>query len=141
MGHWVQKYIQDNSNYVPGWVKLDPLSSPQPKVTQTSKLKLVFLHNLLGHLKPIGHMKAYRRMWMKTDRTDRNKLGHMTKVAALLIYGSIESKYTSKIIQIMYLGWTWPMLCQGNMWSLRPLYGKMWKVWLFGNYCGYRFQK
>ena len=35
------------------------------------------------------------------------------------------------IVQIMTLGWTWPILRQGQIWSRRLLYGKNWKLLLF----------
>ena len=69
----------------------------------------------------------------------------MTKLAAMPIYGknlkkssSLEAKgrwpwklvcsigysSTTKLDQMMSLGWPWPVLCQGQIWSLVLLYGK-----------------
>ena len=76
----------------------------------------------------------------------------MTNMAAMPIYGknlkkssspeaidrwpwnlvcSIVYASTSMIVQIMTLGWTWPILRQGEIWSRRLLYGKNWKLLLF----------
>ena len=77
-----------------------------------------------------------------------NGLYHMTKLAAMPIYGknlkkassasslepkgrwpkklvcSIEYSSTTKLDQMMSLGWPWPVLCQGQIWYLMLLYGK-----------------
>ena len=76
------------------------------------------------------------------------ELGHMTNMATMPIYGknlkkssspeaigrwpwklvcSIVYASTTKIVQIMTLGWPWPILRQGQIWSHRLLYGKNWK--------------
>ena len=48
-----------------------------------------------------------------------------------IVYGS-----TTKVIQIMTLGWPWPILCQGQIWLHRLLYGEKVKIiFFFGNYC------
>ena len=81
-----------------------------------------------------------------------NELGHMTNMAAMLIYGknlkkssspkaidrwpwnlvcSIVYASTTKIVQIMTLGWTSPIICQGQIWSHRLSYGKKWKLSFF----------
>ena len=78
-----------------------------------------------------------------------NELGHMTNMAAMPIYGknlkksfspepidwwpwnlvcSIVYARPTKIVQIMTLGWPWPILRQGQIWSHRLLYGKNWKL-------------
>ena len=70
-------------------------------------------------------------------KTYTNKLGHMTNMAAMPIPGknlkksnspepidqwpknlvySIMCGSTTKIIQIMTLGWPWPILRQGQIW-------------------------
>ena len=80
-----------------------------------------------------------------------NGPSHMTKVAAMPIYGknlkkssSPESKgrwpwnlvccigcsSTTKFIQMVTLGWPWLILRQGQIWSLMPLYEKKVKQWL-----------
>ena len=60
----------------------------------------------------------------------------MTKVDAMPIYGEnlnkaddleicgIECSVTIKFLQMMTLGWPWPILPQGQIWSLKLLYGK-----------------
>ena len=81
-----------------------------------------------------------------------NELGYMTNMATMPIYGknlkkssspeaigwwpwkwvcSIFYASTTKVVQIMTLGWPWPILCQGQMWSHRLLYGKKWKLFFF----------
>ena len=87
-------------------------------------------------------MKAYGRMGMKIYT---NELGHIANMAAMPIYGKHLKKssfpeaidrwpwnlvcstvYTSttKIVQIMILGWPWPILRQGQIWLHEPLYGR-----------------
>ena len=41
---------------------------------------------------------------------------------------SIVYASTIKVVQIMTLGWPWPILHQGQIWPLRLLYGKKWKL-------------
>ena len=76
----------------------------------------------------------------------------MTYMAAMPIYGknlkkssspeaidrgpwnlvcSIVYASTTKIVQIMTLGWTWPILRQGQIWLHRLLYGRKWKLLIF----------
>ena len=81
----------------------------------------------------------------------------MTKMAAMPIYNtnfkkssypepkswwplnlvwSIRCSSTTKFIQMMTLGWLWPILRQGQTCSLMLLYGKKVKQWgFFQNYC------
>ena len=75
-------------------------------------------------------------------KTNTNEFGHMTTMADMPIYGknlkkssspepmdwwpwnlvfSIVYASTTKIVQIMTLGWTWPILRQGQIWSRRLL--------------------
>ena len=81
-----------------------------------------------------------------------NGLGHLTNMAATPIYGKNLKKSSSpepidwwpwnlvcsivygsstKVVQIMTLGWPWPILRQGQIWSHRLLYGKNWKLFIF----------
>ena len=81
-----------------------------------------------------------------------NGPGHMTKMAAMAIYGknlkkssspepkgqwpwilvcTIGCLSTTKFAQMMTLGWPWPILQQGQIWSLMLLYGKKVKQWIF----------
>ena len=59
----------------------------------------------------------------------------MIKTAAMPIYGKnlkkiffSRSRYAAsnatKFVQMMILGWPWPILRQGQLWSLMLLYGK-----------------
>ena len=72
----------------------------------------------------------------------------MTKMAAMPIYGknlkksspnqkadNLETWYAAsgaqvqrKFVQMMTLGWPWPILLQGQIWSLKLLYGKKGKT-------------
>ena len=66
-----------------------------------------------------------------------NEMGHMTNMAAMLIYGKklnkssspepidrwpwnfvccIVYESTTKVVQIITLGWPWPILRQGQIW-------------------------
>ena len=131
------------------WVsKVRVILWPWSKVTQISKLKLVFLKNSWVIGTKI-HMKAWGRIGMKIYT---NELGHMTNMVAMLEYGknlkkiffsrtnrpwnlvcSIMYGSTTKLVQIMTLGWPWPILHQGQIWSHRLVYGKKWKLFIFWN--------
>ena len=91
--------------------------------------------------------------WDGGTKVWSNNLHHMTKLAAMPIYGKNLNKTTSsmepkgrlpwklvcsiryssitKLDQMMSLGWPWPVLCQGQIWSLMLLYGKKVKQWIF----------
>ena len=67
---------------------------------------------------------------------------HMTKMAAMPIYSKnlkkawnlvcrIECSSTTKFVQMMTLSLPWPILRQGQIWSLTLLYGKKVKQWIF----------
>ena len=85
-------------------------------------------------------------------KINTNELGHMTNMAAMPIYGKNLKKSSSsepidrwpwylvcsivyvsntKIVQIISLGWPWPILRKGQIWSHRLLYGKKWKLFIF----------
>ena len=84
-----------------------------------------------------------------------NGPGHMTKMAAMPIYGknfkisspkpkgrwpwnlvcNIGCSSTTKFAQMMTLGWHWPILRQGQIGSLMLLYGKRVNNEYFRNYC------
>ena len=52
-----------------------------------------------------------------------------------IVYGN-----STKAVQIMTLGWPWPILRQGQIWSHRLLYGRKWIFFFFWNYCSLRSQ-
>ena len=52
------------------------------------------------------------------------------KLVCSIFYAS-TTRPSTKIVQIMTLGWTWPILRQGQIWSHRLLYGKKWKLLFF----------
>ena len=55
---------------------------------------------------------------------------------------SIVYASTTKVVQIVTLGWPWPILRQGQIWLHRLLYGRKWKWWFFffWTYCSLRSQ-
>ena len=54
---------------------------------------------------------------------------------------SIVYASTTKIVQIMTLGWLWPILRQGQIWSHWLLFEKKWILFIFfGNYCSLKSQ-
>ena len=97
--------------------------------------------------------------WDRGTKVYSNGLGHMTKTTAIPIhvYGknmknssslepkgrwpwksvcSIKCSSTTKFVQMMILGWPWPILRQGQIWSPMLLYGEKLKQWIFSrNYC------
>ena len=105
---------------------------PWSKVTQISKLKFVFSRNS----RAIWNQNSYESL-----RENRN---HMTNMATMPIYGknlkksspepmdwwpwnfvcSIVYASTTKVVQIITLGWPWHILRQGHIWWHRLLYGK-----------------
>ena len=98
--------------------------------------------------------------WDGRTKFYSNNLGHMTKMAAMPIYGknhkqssSLEPKsrwpwnlvcsigYSSstKFIQVTTMGWPWPILRHGLIWSLLLLYGDTFDD-VFRNYCSLWYQ-
>ena len=89
--------------------------------------------------------------WDGGTKVCSNGPGHMTKIAAMPIYGknltksspepkgwwlwnfvcNIGCSSATKFIQMMTLGWPWPVLWPGQIWSLMLLYGKKVKQWIF----------
>ena len=90
--------------------------------------------------------------WDGETKPCSNGPGHLTKMAAMPIYGknlqkssslepkgwwpwnfvcSIDYSSTTKFVQKMPLGWPWPVSQQGQIWSLMLLYGKKLKQWIF----------
>ena len=90
--------------------------------------------------------------WDGATKVWSNGLGHMNKMAAMPIYSknlkkssslepksrwprklvcSIRYSSTTKFVQMMTLGWPWPILWLGQNWSLMLLYGKKVKQWIF----------
>ena len=100
-------------------------------------------------------------LWGGGTKVCSNGPGHMTKMAAMAIYGKnlkkssspkpkglwpwilvciIRCLSTTKFAQMMTLGWPWPILWQGQIWSLMLLYGKRVKQWIFQKYCRLWFE-
>ena len=146
-----QKCLKHSAKWVNEveWVsKVKVVLWPWSKVTQISKLKLVFLKNSWA----IWNQSSYETWGRMGMKIYTNELGHMTNMAAMPIYGknlkkssspepidwwpwnlvcSIVYGSTTKIVQIMTLGWPWPILCQGQIWSHRLLYCKKWKLFIY----------
>ena len=118
----------------------------------------LFFSKTVGRVGTKIHIKALGRLGMKIYTND---LGHMTDMAAMLIYGKNLKKSsskepidpwpwnivccimygsTTKIVKIMTLGWPWSLLRQGQIWWHRLLYGKKWNFFFFGNCCSLGFQ-
>ena len=102
----------------------------------------------LGQFKP----NLMRRLCGRRNESSFEWSCHMTKMAAMPIYGenlkkssslepnrwwswnlvcSIGCSSTTKLLQMMTLSWLWPILRQGQVWSLMLLYGKDVKQWIF----------
>ena len=91
-------------------------------------------------------------LWDGGTKVCSNGPGHMTKMAAMSIYGKnlkkssspepegqcpwilvgiIRCSSTTKFAQMMTLGWPWYILRQGQIWSHMLLYRKKVKQWIF----------
>ena len=99
----------------------------------------------------IWNQSSYESLREHGNEIYTNELGHMTNMAAMLIYGKNLKKFspepivwwpwnligsivyvsTTKVVQIMTLGWPWSILHQGQIWSHRLLCGKKWKLLSF----------
>ena len=89
--------------------------------------------------------------WDGGTKVCSNGPGHMAKMAAMsmdsknlqksspepkgrwpwYLVCSIGCSSTTKFVQMMTLGWPWPILQQGQIWSLMLLYRKKMKQWIF----------
>ena len=107
----------------------------------------IFSSKTTGPIEAKFHMKS---PWDRGTKVCSNS--HMTKMATMLIYitnlknsfspepksrwpwnlgCSIGCSSTTKFFQTITFGWTWPILRQGQIWSLMLLYGKKVKQWIF----------
>ena len=133
------------------WVsKVKIILWPWSKVTQISKLILVFLKNswMISNqssyeslrenrnenlYKWVGshdqHMPIYSKNLKKSSSPEPIDWWPWN-IECSIVYAS-----TTKVVQIMTLGWPRPTLQQCQIWSHRLLYGKKWKLLFFGNYC------
>ena len=94
--------------------------------------------------------------WDGGTKVYLNGRGHMTKMAAMPIYGknvknssslepkgrwpwkfvgSIGHSSTTKFVQMMNLGWPWPILRKGQIWTPMLLNRKKLSNGFFRNYC------
>ena len=134
-------------------VKVIPL--PWAKDTHISKFKLVFLRNLWVIWNQISYESSWEKGWKfilitlvtwprwppwpfmlktlwKSSSPEPPEDCLETWYVALGTWGP------SEFVQIMTLGWPWPILFQGQIWSLRLFNGQKWKMWIFFfflNYC------
>ena len=106
----------------------------------------------LENSRPIGAKFHVEPPWNRGMKVYSNGLCHLTSMATMPIYGknlkkfsslepkgqwpwklvcSIRYSSTSKFIQMMTLSWPWPILWQGQIWSLMLLYGEKGKLMNF----------
>ena len=109
----------------------------------------IFSSKTTRQIKVKFHMEL---LWDGGTKVCSNGPGHMTKMAAMPIYGKnlkkksspepkgrwpwnlvciIGCSSTTKFAQMMTLGWPWPILRQGQIWSVMLLYGKKGKTMNF----------
>ena len=90
--------------------------------------------------------------WDRGTKIYINGPGHLANITVMPIYGknlkrssSLEPKgwwpwklvysigysSTTMYVQLKTLGWPWPILRQGQIWSLMLFYGKKVKQWIF----------
>ena len=141
------------------WVsKVKVILWPWSKFTRISMLKLVFFKTNWV----IWNQSSYESLRDIGDENLYKWVGSHNQYGAMPIYGKNLKKSSSpepvdrwpwnlvysmvyasstKVVQIMTLGWPWLSLHQGQIWSHRLLYWKKWKLFFFfGNYCSLRSQ-
>ena len=118
-----------------------PLSSIRPSPT-------LFEHFSWETTEPIEAKFHMEFPWDVGTKICSNGSGHMTKMAAMPIYGkkplkifkaddlktcfaASGARVLPNFVQMMTLSWHWPILRQGQIWSLLLLYGKKVKQWIF----------
>ena len=124
------------------------IGRPPSSVRLSSTLFKHLLHRNHWPIEAKFHMES---PWDGGTKVCSNGPGHMTKMAAMPIGGknfkksfpeqigrwpwnlvcSIRCLSTTKFVQMMTLGCPWPILRQGQIWSLMLLYGKKVKQWIF----------
>ena len=125
------------------------IGRPLSYVCSVSTFSNIVSSETTGLIEAKFHMEP---PWYGGTKVCSNGPGHMTKLATMLIYGenlknssspepksqwpwnlvcSIKCSSTTKFVQLMTLGWPWPVLRQGQIWSLMLLYGKKVKQWIF----------
>ena len=125
-----------------------PQSSVRPSSVRRPHSLNIISSETTGPIEARFHMES---PWDWGTKDCSNSPGHMTKMAAMPIYGKNLKKSppepkgrwpwslvcrigclsTTKFVQMMTLGWPWPILRQGQIWSLMLLYGKKVKQWIF----------
>ena len=129
--------------------KIGPSSVCPSSVRRPHFFKHLLLRNHWANWSQISYEVS---MGWENEKVCSNGPGHMTKMAAMPIYGknlkkssssepkgqwpwnlvcSIGCSSTTKFIQMMTLGWPWHILQQGQIWALMLLYGKKVKQWIF----------
>ena len=125
-----------------------PPSSVHPSIHRPHSLNICSSETT-GPIEAKFHMES---PWDGGMKVCSNGPGHMTKMAAMPIYCknlkkssspepkgrwpwymvcSIGCSNTTKFVQMMTLGWPWPILRHGQVWFLMLLYGKKVKQWIF----------
>ena len=80
-----------------------------------------------GRMTKIAAMPIYRKNFKKSSSPEQNGWWPWNLVCSTVCMS------TTKFIQMMTLGWRWPFLRQGQIWSLMLLYGKKVKQWIFSS--------
>ena len=134
----------------PIWIsKVKVIHWPWSKVTQNSVFSDFFFFETARLIEAKFQGEP---PWDRGTKVCSNGPGHMTTMAAMPIYvknlkrsSSLEPKgrwpwkfvcsigysSTTKFIQMITLGWPWPILRQGQIWSPMLVYGKKLKQWIF----------
>ena len=108
----------------------------------------IFFSGTTGQIEAEFHMEP---PYIGATKIFSNISGHMTKMTALPIYGknlyksssllpigrspwnlayNIGHSSTIKFHQMITIGWSLPFWRNGQLWFLRHLYGKMFKLWI-----------
>ena len=119
-----------------------PIYGKTSKVTQISKLKLVSQKQLsdlepklIWKLQSEWEWKFIQRSWVTWPTWPQcpyivRTLAPVDRWPCYLVC-SIVYASTTKIVQIMTLGWSWTILCQVRIWSHWCPYGKKWKLFIY----------
>ena len=134
----------------PLWISMvKVIHWPLSKVTQIQHFQTSFPQKTLGRLKPdfrwlLHGMEEWKLVqmvyvtWLRWPPWPY-MLKSLSKFSSLEpksrwtwnLVCSIEYSSTIKFIEMMPLGWHWPILRQGQIWSAMLLYGKKLKQWIF----------
>ena len=116
-------------------------SSPQKKLGQP-KSNFIWSLSGMGERKFVQMVHVIWPKWPPCPYKNLKKSSSLEPKGRWLwnLVCSIGCSSTTKFVQMMTLGWPWPILWQGQVWSLMLLYGKKVKQWIFRNYCHLCFE-